>query len=433
MSATPHADGERCLGERQGFLYTGYLRKRNTKQSSILMRNWDKRWFALDDRAFIYANSHKEKVPRQAFRVDEILGLELLENLPGKSHFDFEISLPGRTLRLRPKSETQRRHWVAAVNRARSLCPSRLATRDDGQNKSTAYGSLRHKSSFQSAQVYKASGLAEFREECQRRNDGPTARTARWPPKSFEEELGLTGTRDLRPLTGGQELDPFRAASRERRPKSQRSAITTAHAPAEATHGQLELALKGLGALTQSRSQQAVSTVTTERGGCTQSKSQQGVSSMDAVQVQGHLGLALRELGALTRDRELRTPPSVAPPLITEASPTNIESRVTTVDVPTTIATDETNVDVLSNETERTRRDEERNSSDEGSDWDSPTKVESMRTSVDVLSNATETTRRENERKGSDDWSNWDSEDDDSVNGQTDVDFYRRYRRRVVR
>jgi hypothetical protein len=154
---------------------------------------------------------------------------------------------------------------------------------------------------------------------------------------------------------------------------------------------------------------------------------------MDAIQVHGHLGLALRELGELTRDRELRTPPSVVPPLIMEASPTNIEIRVTTVDVPTTIATSETSVNVPSHETERTRRDEERNSSDEGSDWDSPTKVESMRTSVDVLNNATETTRRDNERKGSDDWSNWDSEDDDSVNGQTDVDFYRRYRRRVVR
>jgi hypothetical protein len=51
-------------------------------------------------------------------------------DLPHKPEvYEFELVLPDRVLRLRPKSESQRRHWVAAIQKMRSLagcaCPYR--------------------------------------------------------------------------------------------------------------------------------------------------------------------------------------------------------------------------------------------------------------------------------------------------------------------
>mmetsp|Transcript_28160 Transcript_28160/g.61669 ORF Transcript_28160/g.61669 Transcript_28160/m.61669 type:complete len:345 (-) Transcript_28160:1455-2489(-) len=199
------------LGERT-FLLTGYLRKRNTKQSSVLLRNWDKRWFALDEQAFIYANSHKDTSPRQAFRIDEILGLELIDDLPEQrqKHYDFEITLPGRTLRLRPKSESQRRHWVAALNRVRSLCRANRASTFEKAASGEMLNSLskpRHQSSFQGVNVYEPSGLDEFRAECDRRSKSSlgasTATTAR--TGNITSQSGLA--EDLRPPRSAQEPD----------------------------------------------------------------------------------------------------------------------------------------------------------------------------------------------------------------------------------
>eukprot|EP00976_Prorocentrum_cordatum_P012976 259747-Prorocentrum_minimum.AAC.6 len=204
------------LGDKT-FLLTGYLRKRNTKRSSVLLKNWDKRWFALDDQAFIYANSHKDTSPSQAFRIHEILGLELIEDLPDQKekHYDFEIFLPGRTLHLRPKSESQRRHWIAAINRARSLCHATRASAGDNSS-----GEPRHLSSFQGGNVYKPSrsGIDEFRAECERRSKSSqgatTAQTKstnnrqrglvkdQEPDKSAENTLRQSRlARDLHPLT----------------------------------------------------------------------------------------------------------------------------------------------------------------------------------------------------------------------------------------
>jgi len=43
-------------------------------------------------------------------------------DLPHKPEvYEFELVLPDRVLRLRPKSESQRRHWVAAIQKMRSL------------------------------------------------------------------------------------------------------------------------------------------------------------------------------------------------------------------------------------------------------------------------------------------------------------------------
>jgi hypothetical protein len=42
---------------------------------------WDKRWFALDERAFVYSRSPLESAPRQAFPL-----LDILEVRTGRTH-----------------------------------------------------------------------------------------------------------------------------------------------------------------------------------------------------------------------------------------------------------------------------------------------------------------------------------------------------------
>lgn len=118
---------KKCLDNTlalEKFHMTGYLRKRNTKVSSPLFRNWDKRWFALNDDSLLYAVSPKELSAKQCFPVGDILEVKMIDeegtDKEGKGVFEFEVTLPGRTLRLRPKSESQRRHWVAALEKARS-------------------------------------------------------------------------------------------------------------------------------------------------------------------------------------------------------------------------------------------------------------------------------------------------------------------------
>jgi hypothetical protein len=84
----------------------------------LQLRNWDKRFFALDDKVLIYKTTHKDTLPKQTFTVREIQSVRLVEHRDDEeNHFEFEVIFPGRVLRLRPKSESQRRHWVTNLQR----------------------------------------------------------------------------------------------------------------------------------------------------------------------------------------------------------------------------------------------------------------------------------------------------------------------------
>lgn len=109
------------LALESSFHITGYMKKRNTKTSSKLLRNWDKRWFALDDDRLLYAATAKDKQPKQSFSVREIQDVRLVEGDDEKERrYEFEVIFPGRVLRLRPYSESQRRHWVAHLQRVQA-------------------------------------------------------------------------------------------------------------------------------------------------------------------------------------------------------------------------------------------------------------------------------------------------------------------------
>lgn len=118
------------LAVESSFHITGYLKKRNTKASSKLLRNWDKRWFALDESRLLYATSAKDKQPKATFSVCDIQDVRLVEGDDEKERrFEFEVIFPGRVLRLRPYSESQRRHWVSHLQRVQA---SKAASRDSG-------------------------------------------------------------------------------------------------------------------------------------------------------------------------------------------------------------------------------------------------------------------------------------------------------------
>mmetsp|Transcript_24152 Transcript_24152/g.29274 ORF Transcript_24152/g.29274 Transcript_24152/m.29274 type:complete len:307 (-) Transcript_24152:942-1862(-) len=140
-------NGKATLGVEQ-FTMTGFMKKRNTKQTSVLMRNWDKRWFALDDTALLYAKTPKEKCPKQAFPVGDILDVRMIDAEPdaqGKGVYEFEVTLPGRTLRLRPKSESQRKHWVMALEKARAALKENNPNRSQDLNDKDVYAHNNYK------------------------------------------------------------------------------------------------------------------------------------------------------------------------------------------------------------------------------------------------------------------------------------------------
>jgi len=138
-SESPESQGtdtsERLCADHH-FEMTGYLRKRNTKAKSKMLRKWDKRWFAVDKGALVYAASAKETEARRSFPITDILEVRVVEDPEKKGQqFEFEVTLPGRVLRLRPKSDSQRRHWVAAIQRVRALARGMVT---DGQPDSTS-------------------------------------------------------------------------------------------------------------------------------------------------------------------------------------------------------------------------------------------------------------------------------------------------------
>jgi len=116
---------------------TGWLRKRNTKAKGTLVplgRKWDKRWFAVNQEVLMYSDSPKSQQQRQKFLVRDIIEVRMVD-LPHKPEvYEFELVLPDRVLRLRPKSESQRRHWVAAIQKMRSLagCNNKAAMAPGG-------------------------------------------------------------------------------------------------------------------------------------------------------------------------------------------------------------------------------------------------------------------------------------------------------------
>eukprot|EP00976_Prorocentrum_cordatum_P054567 1101305-Prorocentrum_minimum.AAC.2 len=94
------------------------------------LRNWDKRWFALDNEQFMYATSAKDKQAKQRYSVSDIQDVRLVEGDDEKERrFEFEVIFPGRVLRLRPYSESQRRHWVDTLQR---VLDSQIGVRDSG-------------------------------------------------------------------------------------------------------------------------------------------------------------------------------------------------------------------------------------------------------------------------------------------------------------
>mmetsp|Transcript_39751 Transcript_39751/g.55195 ORF Transcript_39751/g.55195 Transcript_39751/m.55195 type:complete len:392 (-) Transcript_39751:159-1334(-) len=116
------ANQEKTLSSETNYKITGFLRKRNRKNAMKLLRKWDKRWFALDDRNLIYASSPKDCIAKHSYSVKEIMEVRVVDESATKDkRFEFEVVVPGRILRLRPKSESQRGHWVAALQKSRAV------------------------------------------------------------------------------------------------------------------------------------------------------------------------------------------------------------------------------------------------------------------------------------------------------------------------
>eukprot|EP00959_Pyramimonas_sp_CCMP1952_P368197 7712653-Pyramimonas_sp.AAC.1 len=78
----------------------------------------------------MYATSAKDKQAKQRYSVSDIQDVRLVEGDDEKERrFEFEVIFPGRVLRLRPYSESQRRHWVDTLQR---VLDSQIGVRDSG-------------------------------------------------------------------------------------------------------------------------------------------------------------------------------------------------------------------------------------------------------------------------------------------------------------
>lgn len=143
---------------------TGYMRKRNTKAKSKLLKKWDKRWFAVDSHSLMYAASPDKCEARKSFPITDILEVRVVDDPENKvEQFEFELTLPGRILRLRPKSDSQRRHWVAAIQRVRALAVGQVTDGKPDSHTVSGYKRLVKKS---------IPGVRDFEQECARRFSG---------------------------------------------------------------------------------------------------------------------------------------------------------------------------------------------------------------------------------------------------------------------
>lgn len=104
----------------------GYLKKKNAK-TSILLRNWNKRWFSLAGDTLSYSKTPREKAPSGTYSCADILSVSKLNDN------EFEVTFPERILTLRADDAVEVRRWLEALQTARRSYAGGSAPYSDSQ------------------------------------------------------------------------------------------------------------------------------------------------------------------------------------------------------------------------------------------------------------------------------------------------------------
>ncbi|KAK3278697.1 hypothetical protein CYMTET_13382 [Cymbomonas tetramitiformis] len=90
----------------------GYLKKKNSK-TSVLMRNWNKRWFSLSGDTLSYSKTPREKQPSGTFCIADIISVSKTNDN------EFEVVFPEKTFTLRADDAVEVKRWLEALHTAR--------------------------------------------------------------------------------------------------------------------------------------------------------------------------------------------------------------------------------------------------------------------------------------------------------------------------
>mmetsp|Transcript_23837 Transcript_23837/g.28787 ORF Transcript_23837/g.28787 Transcript_23837/m.28787 type:complete len:425 (+) Transcript_23837:270-1544(+) len=110
----------------------GYLKKRNAK-TSVIMRNWNKRWFSLSGDTLSYSKNPRDKSPSGTFNISDVVSV----NTNSTTENEFEVVFPEKTLLLRADDVVEATRWTKALSQAQLSYSVAKGPRNNGSPVST--------------------------------------------------------------------------------------------------------------------------------------------------------------------------------------------------------------------------------------------------------------------------------------------------------
>mmetsp|Transcript_35212 Transcript_35212/g.42405 ORF Transcript_35212/g.42405 Transcript_35212/m.42405 type:complete len:291 (+) Transcript_35212:95-967(+) len=99
----------------------GYLKKRHAN-TSVLMRNWNTRWFSLSGDSLEYRKTEEDDRSKGEWSLLDLESVQLVQDkrVDKDSQTEFELVFPERSLVLKADTPQVAQDWVFALNRAAS-------------------------------------------------------------------------------------------------------------------------------------------------------------------------------------------------------------------------------------------------------------------------------------------------------------------------